>query len=55
MLKPRSSVRTPGGHANVGYMTVESSAPGTPNHYRRPIFWLCVLGIGLGILSVLLN
>jgi hypothetical protein len=36
-------------------MTVESSSPGTPRRYRRPIFWLCVFAIGLGIVSALLN
>jgi hypothetical protein len=36
-------------------MTIESSAPGTPRHYRRPIFWLCVFGIVLGVVGALLN
>jgi len=36
-------------------MTVESSAPGTPRRYRRPIFWLCVFGIGLGVVSAFLK
>ena len=34
-------------------MTVESTSPGTPRRYRRPIFWLCVFGIALGVVSVL--
>jgi hypothetical protein len=36
-------------------MTIEASAPGTPMRYRRPIFWLCVIGIGLGVASAFLN
>jgi hypothetical protein len=36
-------------------MTVESSAPGTPGRFRGPIFWLCVFGAGLGIVSALVN
>jgi hypothetical protein len=36
-------------------MTVESGAPGTPTRYRRPIFWLCMFGIGLGIVRALLT
>jgi hypothetical protein len=36
-------------------MTVESTSPATPRRYRRPIFCLCVFGIGLGIVNALLN
>jgi hypothetical protein len=35
-------------------MTVESTSPAT-RRYRRPIFWLCVFVIGLGIVNALLN
>ena len=34
-------------------MPVESSAPGTPLRYRRPVFWLCALGIGIAIIGAL--
>ena len=34
-------------------MPLEGSAPGTPARYRRPIFWLCLAGVGLGVLSTL--
>jgi hypothetical protein len=36
-------------------MTIESSTPGTPMRYRRPLFWLCVFGIAIGLVSAFLN
>jgi hypothetical protein len=36
-------------------MNVESSSPGMPRRYRRPIFWLSVFAIGLGIVSALFS
>jgi hypothetical protein len=34
-------------------MPIESSAPGTPLWIRRPLFWLCVFALGLGIVGAL--
>jgi hypothetical protein len=30
---------------------IEGMTPGTPMRYRRPVFWLCVFALGLGLVG----